>query len=136
MQPAKIRALKCREYGAFSRNRRKVWEPPLYSAFKPTQIFSIPSSPQIKLPGLINAPSCTRQLLTMKNPSKKSASATASAKRSANAASARPTIAHTLAADQRDPKHSFHDPAQKGDGRIGVAAGERLQRVRARAPAN
>jgi hypothetical protein len=72
----------------------------------------------------------------MKNPPKKSASAIAAAKRSTESSAARQTIAHTLATDQSDPKHSFHAPGQKGDGRIGVAAGERLQRVRARAQAN
>jgi hypothetical protein len=72
----------------------------------------------------------------MKTPSKKSASALAAAKRSTESASARPTIAHTLAAHQSDPKHNFNAPVQKSDGRTGVAAGERLQRVRARAQAN
>lgn len=72
----------------------------------------------------------------MKNPSKKSASAIAAAKRSTESSAARQTIAHTLATNQSDPKHRFHAPAQKGDGRTGVAAGERLQRVRARAQAN
>jgi len=72
----------------------------------------------------------------MKNPPKKSASATAAAKRSSESSAARQTIAHTLAANQSDPQHSFRAPAQKGDGRTGVAAGERLQRVRARAQAN
>jgi hypothetical protein len=72
----------------------------------------------------------------MKNPSAKSASAITAAKRSAESASARQTIAHTVAAHQSDEKHTFHARGSKGDGRIGVAAGERLQRVRARAQAN
>lgn len=72
----------------------------------------------------------------MKNPATKSASAISAAKRSTESSAARQTIAHTLAAHQNDPKHRFHAPGQKGDGRIGVAAGERLQRFRARAQAN
>jgi len=72
----------------------------------------------------------------MKSPSKKSASASAAAKRSSEPSSARQTIAHTLGTDQSDPKHRFHAPAQKNDSRTAVAAGERLQRVRARAQAN
>lgn len=46
------------------------------------------------------------------------------------------TIAHTLANHQSDPGHKFHVPAHKKDGRLSVAAGERMQRVRARAQAN
>ncbi len=46
------------------------------------------------------------------------------------------TIARTIAKHQSDPGHKFHVPAHKADGRLTVAAGERLQRVRARAHAN
>jgi hypothetical protein len=46
------------------------------------------------------------------------------------------TIARTLAKHQSDPSHKFHAPGQKKDGRLAVASGERLQRVRARAQAN
>ncbi len=46
------------------------------------------------------------------------------------------TIAHTLAEHQRDPTHRFHVRGTQADGRVGVAAGERLQRVRGRAHAN
>ena len=44
------------------------------------------------------------------------------------------TIARTLAKHESDPRHRFHARGQKSDGRISVAAGERLQRVRSRAP--
>ena len=46
------------------------------------------------------------------------------------------TIAHTLTAHQSDPQHHFHPRGQPADSRVSVAAGERLQRVRARAQAN
>lgn len=72
----------------------------------------------------------------MKSPSKKSASASAAAKRSSEPASARQTIAHTLVTDQNDSKHHPHAPGPASDRRVAVAIGERLQRVRARAQAN
>lgn len=46
------------------------------------------------------------------------------------------TIAHTLAAHQSDPLHHFHLRGKAADLRVSVAAGERMQRVRGRAPAN
>ena len=46
------------------------------------------------------------------------------------------TIAHTLTAHQSDPQHHFHARAQPVDSRVRVAAGESLQRVRARSQAN
>ena len=46
------------------------------------------------------------------------------------------TIAHTITKHQSDPQHHFHARGQPADGRLSVAAGERLQRVRARAQAN
>ena len=46
------------------------------------------------------------------------------------------TIARTLTAHQGDPQHHFHARGQPVDSRGRVAAGERLQRVRARAQAN
>jgi hypothetical protein len=46
------------------------------------------------------------------------------------------TIAHTITMHQSDPQHHFHARAQPVDSRVSVAAGERLQRVRARAQAN
>jgi hypothetical protein len=46
------------------------------------------------------------------------------------------TIARTLAEHESDPRHRFHARGQKSDGRVSVAAGERLQRVRSRASAN
>ncbi len=46
------------------------------------------------------------------------------------------TIAHTITAHQSDPQHHFHARGQPVDSRVSVAAGERLQRVRARAQAN
>ena len=46
------------------------------------------------------------------------------------------TIAHTITTHQSDPQHHFHSRGQPADNRVSVAAGERLQRVRARAQAN
>jgi len=46
------------------------------------------------------------------------------------------TIAQTLTAHQSDPQHHFHARGQPVDSRVRVAAGERLQRVRARSQAN
>ena len=46
------------------------------------------------------------------------------------------TIAHTVAAHQSDPEHQFHVRGHAVDGRVTVAAGERLQRVRGRAHKN
>ena len=46
------------------------------------------------------------------------------------------TIARTLAQHQSDPGHRFHARGQRSDGRVSVAAGERLQRVRGRAHGN
>ena len=46
------------------------------------------------------------------------------------------TIAHTIAEHQSDPGHRFHARGTQADGRVNVAAGERLQRVRSRDHAN
>ena len=46
------------------------------------------------------------------------------------------TIAHTIAEHQSDPGHRFHARGTQVDGRVTVAAGERLQRVRSREHAN
>ncbi len=46
------------------------------------------------------------------------------------------TIAHTIAEHQSDPGHRFHARGTQADGRVSVAAGERLQRVRSREHAN
>jgi len=46
------------------------------------------------------------------------------------------TIAQTVATHQSDPQHHFHARGKAMDGRVKVADGERLQRVRARAQAN
>jgi hypothetical protein len=46
------------------------------------------------------------------------------------------TIAQTVADHQSDPSHRFHARGKRSDGRVSVAAGERLQRVRGRAHAN
>lgn len=45
------------------------------------------------------------------------------------------SLRRTLADHQKDPLHHFHPPGHRADGRVTVAAGERLQRVRGRAHA-
>ena len=65
---------------------------------------------------------------------KKTVRATTASKRRAPAEGK--TIARTLAEHESDPRHRFHARGAKSDGRVSVAAGERLQRVRSRASAN
>lgn len=63
-------------------------------------------------------------------------SAVVMARLPAEVASPGQTIAHTVATHESDPQHQFHPRGKAVDGRVTVAAGERLQRVRGRAAQN